>query len=76
MHRSMVNLVHDIRVFGAHGVLRGAVRYPIRQKLVRATPGAKAGCFCCAVSSAPTHQSLTGQSYSVLYTSTHFTHVA
>lgn len=73
MHRSMVNLVHDIRVFGAYGVLRGAVRYPIRQKLVRETPGAKAGCFCCAVSPASTHQPLTGQIFSLLFT--HFSHV-
>lgn len=62
MHRSMVNIVHDIRVFGAYGVLCGAVRYPIRQKLVHATPGAEAGCLCCAVSPAYTHQPLTGQS--------------
>lgn len=75
MHRSMVNLVHDIRVFGAYGVLRGAVRYPIRQKLVREAPRAEAGCLCCAISPAYAHQPLTGQSYSFLYFTTHFTHV-
>lgn len=70
MHRSMVNLVHTIRVLGAYGIFRGAIRHTIRQKLVRATPGAEAGCICCAVSPASSHQPLTGQNTTV----THFTH--
>lgn len=73
MLRSVVNLMHDIRVFGAHGVFRGVIRYPIRQKLVHATTGTEAGCLCCAVSPAYAHQPFTGQLSSLEIT--HFTHV-
>lgn len=39
MYRGVADLVHDLRVPRAAGVLRGAVRHPLRQELEQAASG-------------------------------------
>lgn len=56
----MVDLMHDIRVPGAHGVLRGAVRHPLRQELEPAARGPAPSRLRRATrATAATYQSLT-----------------
>lgn len=61
VYRGVVDIVHDIRVPGADGVLCSAVRYPIRQELEstasRPAPSRLRRAACAAAS---THQPLAG----------------
>lgn len=45
MHRSVADLMHDIRVPGTTGVLCGPLRNPLRQELEPAAAGPEAGCL-------------------------------
>lgn len=74
MYRSVADLMHHIRVPGTHGVLRGAVRYPLRQELEPAASGPAASSLRGpAGAAAITYQPFAGQCSTEAYMYNHST---
>lgn len=61
MHRSMADLMHDIRVPGTDGVFRGPLRDPLRQELEPTAAGPEESCLCGPAQRSYAYQPFTGQ---------------